>query len=118
MIASEVQAEFHDPVASLEPAPVASHAPPPASRLPTTGEVEMRTLALLADGATAPAPLLDDRRGRLANDVWIACRRVGQTARFTCKLGAGPGLPRASLSHRWRATTAEVLTWEPTRTAG
>ena len=79
----------------------------------------MRTLALLADGATAPAPLLDHRRGRLANNVWIACRRVGQTARFTCKLGVGPSSARA-----WFLTVAvardgtEVLTWEPTRTAG
>jgi hypothetical protein len=134
MVVSEVQAQFQDPVASLEPVPVAP--PPPArvsagaqraarpetstpTQLPTTREVEMRTLALLADGATAAPPaLLDDRPGRLANNVWIACRRVGQTARFTCKLGAGP-----SSSREWFLTVAvardgtEVLTWEPTRMA-
>jgi hypothetical protein len=132
MVVSEVQAQFQDPVVSLEPVPVAP--PPPArvsagaqraarpetsTQLPTTRGVEVRTLALLADGATAAPPaLLDDRPGRLANNVRIACRRIGQTARFTCKLGAGP-----SSSREWFLTVAvardgtEGLTWEPTRMA-
>jgi hypothetical protein len=146
MVVSEVQAALQGPVASLDQTAVASQPPAlgpaaaPATRtatpktssstprpdvlgtpkqLPTTREVEVRTLALLADGSTAlPAALRDDRSGRLANNVWLACRRVGSTARFTCKLGAG-----ASSSRRWFLTVAvakdgrEVLTWEPTRMA-
>jgi hypothetical protein len=78
------------------------------------------TLALLADGSTAaPAALLDDRLGGLANNVWIACRRVAQTARFTCKLGAGTSSAReVFLTVAVARDGTEVLTWEPTRTAG
>jgi hypothetical protein len=141
VLGSEVQARFQDPVASPEPAPVVSPQPRRAStnatarrpekpatsrptqtasglnaatRPATTREIEVRTLALLADGSTgAPAALLDERLGRLANNVWIACRRVGQTARFTCRLGAGH-----SSSREWRLTASfaqdgsEVLTWD------
>jgi hypothetical protein len=115
MVTSEMQARFQDPVASLGPASVAP--PPPGldtvTLLPTTEEVEVRTLALLTNGSTAtPAALLNDRVGLVANNVWIDCRRVDRSPQFTCRLGAG-----ASSSREWLLIVAiardgmEVLTW-------
>ena len=116
MVVSEVRARFQNPVASLEPA--LSSDPVPGGLgavtfLPTTSEVEARTLALLTNATTrTPAELLDERLGILANNVWIACVRVYRSPQFTCNLGAGPSSSRA-----WALTVSitpagkEVLTW-------
>ena len=119
MVASEVQARFQDPIASLGQA---SAAPRPATGvsgldavtlLPTTRQVEVQTLALLANGSTAkPRALLDERLGTFADNVWIDCRQVDRSPQFDCRLGAG-----RSSSRKWLLTVGitrngrEVLTW-------
>jgi hypothetical protein len=116
MVASEVRAQSQDPVALLQPA-LASDPKlgglDPVTLLPTTSEVEVRTLALLTNASTAaPAALLDDRRGVLANDVWIECLQVYRSPQFTCRLGVG-----RSSSRQWALTVAitsagkEVFSW-------
>lgn len=140
MVVSEVRAQFLDSATLLEPVPVASAPPavPPAAVpehepiphrpatprpkprppapgavtwVPTTREVETRTLGLLADGRPAPAVLLDQRLGLLANNVHIACRRVGQTARFTCRLGVGLSTREWLLTVVVARDGTETLTW-------
>ena len=140
MVASEVQARFQDPIASVGPESVAPLRPergsvaptawrttgPLAPRpttgvggldavtlLPTTKQVEVQTLALLVNGSTAkPTALLDDRLGMLADNVWIECRQVDRSPQFDCRLGAG-----RSSSREWLLTVGitrngmEVLTW-------
>ena len=116
MVASELRARFQNPVTSLQPAPASDPKPgvlEAVTFLPTTSEVEARTLALLANAATpTPAALLGDRLGVLANDVWIECVRVYRSPQFTCSLGAGPPSSRAwALTVSITPTGKEVLTW-------
>ena len=105
LVASEVRAQF---AAQVPPAAAAA-----ANWVPTTGEVEARTIALLVAGrAAAPAGLSDNRR-LLADSVRVACRQVGATARFACRLGVG-----AFASPQWRLTVlakrggTETLIWQ------
>jgi hypothetical protein len=110
LVASEVRAQFS---ARVPPAAAG------ANWVPTTGEVEARTIALLVAGsAAAPAGLSNNRR-LLADSVRVSCSQVGATARFACKLGVGP-----LASRQWRLTVlvkrggTETLIWQGRAVSG
>jgi hypothetical protein len=88
---------------------------PAVPAVPTTFEVEARTLALLQDreGArSAPAGVLDKGSGLLTTSAYIVCARVGRTSLFDCRLGLAHAPGRT-----WLLTVAvsgdgtEKLTW-------
>lgn len=103
------------------PAPV-RRAKPKAARpaggggggIPTRSEVEARTLVLLQERVAlwVPAELLDRKTNLLVDNVQVACRQVGQTRRFDCRLGTG-----RSQERDWLLTVvvakdgSQKLTW-------
>jgi hypothetical protein len=82
--------------------------------IPTRSEVEARTLVLLQERVAlwVPAELLDRKTNLLVDNVHVACRQVGPTPRFDCRLGAAPGQER-----EWLLTVvvakdgSQKLTW-------